>query len=96
MELAEDEDVDDLNEGRSRYKNFLESDEMSNRGKISYSIKEVAKTLKELDYLIGLNLRLKGETNIPKDNYWKRTANDILTINQTMKQISRNIVRLNQ
>lgn len=84
----------DLEEGRSRYRNFRESDLMRNHSKVSYGINQAKKTLKEVAYLVSLCERLKTECDITTDNLWKRTKPDMMEIHRSMKEIASRLHRL--
>jgi hypothetical protein len=84
----------ELEEGRSRYRNFKESDLMRNHSKVSYGINQAKKTLKEVAYLVSLCERLKTECDITTDNLWKRTKPDMMEIHRSMKEIANRLHRL--
>jgi hypothetical protein len=84
----------ELEEGRSRYRNFKESDVMRNHAKVSYGIREAKKILREVDFLVGICERLKTESGVEPTQYWKRTAQDLVGINSQLKEISKRIKRI--
>ena len=84
----------ELEEGRSRYRNFRESDVMKNHSKVSYGINQAKKTLREVAYLVELCGRLQTECDVPSDKLWKRTRPDMADIHKTMKEIARGIHRM--
>ena len=86
---VETDDLEALTE--SRYHNFKKSDEMRNNAKVSYSIKEIHKLLREVEYLANISNRLKTETNVSSSSFWKRTVGDIEKINEKIKNISNTI-----
>ena len=81
-------------EGRSRYKNFKESDLMKTRGKISYGINQAKKMLGEVEYLLNICERLKTECDVPTDNLWARTKPDMKEIHSRLKEIAKRINRI--
>jgi len=83
-----------MEEGRSRYRNFKESDMMKNHAKISYGINQSKKMLGEVEYLVGLCERLKTECGYSNDNLWKRTRGDMLEIHQRLKHIAKRINKM--
>lgn len=85
-----------LREGRSRYRNFRESSVMKNHSKVSYGIREVKKTLTEVEFLIGLCERLKLETNVDQSHLWKRSKQDIAEIHGRLKNIARKVNRVSK
>lgn len=81
-------------EGRSRYRNFKESDMMKNHAKISYGIRESKKMLGEVEYLVGLCERLKTECGYNTNNLWARTQPDMKEIHRRLKEIAKRINRM--
>jgi len=86
--------AESLHEGRSRYRNFKESDVMRNHGKISYGINQAKKMLGEVEYLLNICERLKTECDIPTTNLWKRTQPDMKEIHRRLKEIANRIHKL--
>ncbi len=84
----------EINEGRSRYRNFKESDMMRNHAKISYGINQAKKMLGEVEYLVGICERLKTECGYTKDNLWTRTQPDMAEIHRRLKEIAKRINRM--
>ena len=80
-----------VNEGRSRYRNFKDSDLMKNHAKVSYGIREAKKMLGEVEYLLNLCERLKTEGGIATNSLWKRTQPDMKEIHQRLKAIAKRI-----
>jgi hypothetical protein len=83
-----------LEEARSRYRNFKESDMMKNHAKISYGINQTKKMLGEVEYLVGICERLKTECGYTKDNLWARTQPDMQEIHRRLKEIAKRINRM--
>jgi hypothetical protein len=83
-----------VQEGRSRYRNFKESDLMKTHSKISYGINQSKKMLEEVEYLLGICERLKTECDVPSNNLWARTRPDMKQIHQRLKEIARRINRM--
>lgn len=83
-----------LEEGRSRYRNFKESDLMKNHAKVSYGIREAKKMLREVEYLLNICERLKTECGYNKDNLWRRTQPDMQEIQTRLKEIALRIRRM--
>lgn len=83
-----------LEEARSRYRNFKESDMMKNHAKISYGINQTKKMLGEVEYLVGICERLKTECGYTKDNLWARTQPDMKEIHSRLKEIAKRINRM--
>jgi hypothetical protein len=79
---------DPIHEGRSRYRNFKDSDLMKNHAKVSYGIREAKKMLGEVEYLLNLCERLKTEGGIATNSLWKRTQPDMKEIHKRLKAIA--------
>ena len=79
-----------LTEGRARYLNLREYP-MKNHSKVSYLIQEVNRMLKEIEYITDLNLRLKNETKVGPDQYWKRTSDHFKSINERIRRVCRKL-----
>ena len=87
---------DRISEGRSRYRNFRDSDMMKTHGKISYGVQQAHSMLKEVEYLLGICERLKLESGTPHTGLWKRTGRDVTNIHSRLKEIARRVNRLNK
>ena len=83
-----------VEEGKSKYKNFKDSDLMKNHRKVSLGIKEAKKMLGEVEYLLGICERLKNECDIPMENLWKSTAPDMKEMHARMKNIAKRIHKI--
>jgi hypothetical protein len=81
-------------EGRSRYRNFKDSDMMKNHAKISYGINQAKKMLNEVEYLLNICERLKTEANVPATSLWARTQPDMKEIHGRLKEIAKRINRM--
>ncbi len=85
-----------LEEARSRYLNYRDSDVMKTHAKVSYGIKEAHSMLREVEFLVGLCERLKVESGTTNDRLWKRTAVDVSKIHTRLKEIARRVSRLSK
>ena len=74
-----------VNEGQ--YHNYRNDDSMTPKQKIGRSMMEVRDTLKTLESIVGMNIRLKNEIGVDSTSYWKRT-------HTAMKKISERLVKL--
>jgi Zn ribbon nucleic-acid-binding protein len=83
-----------INEARSRYRNFKESDMMRNHAKVSYGINQAKKMLGEVEYLVSICERLKTECGYSNDNLWARTKPDMVEIHRRLKEIAKRINRM--
>ena len=74
-----------INEGR--YHDYRNDETMTPKQKIGRSMMEVRDTLKNLENIVGMNIRLKNEIGVDSTSYWKRT-------HTAMKKISERLVKL--
>ena len=74
-----------VNEGK--YHDYRNDETMSPKQKIGRSMMEVRDTLKTLESIVGMNIRLKNEIGVDSTSYWKRT-------HVAMKKISERLVKL--
>ena len=74
-----------VNEGK--YHDYRNDDTLSPKQKIGRSMMEVRDTLKTLESIVGMNIRLKNEIGVDSTSYWKRT-------HTAMKKISERLVKL--
>jgi hypothetical protein len=80
------DDLEKLDEAVSRYQRFKEHP-MKDRSKISMVVQEITKMLREVDFLMTVNEKLKTELKIPKDDLWKRTESRIVEIRSRLKSL---------
>ena len=74
-----------VNEGR--YHDYRNDESLTPKQKIGRSMMEVRDTLKTLESIVGMNIRLKNEIGVDSTSYWKRT-------HVAMKKISERLVKL--
>ena len=80
-----DKKLESVNEGR--YHDYRNDESLTPRQKIGRSMMEVRDTLKTLESIVGMNIRLKNEIGVDSTSYWKRT-------HVAMKKISERLVKL--
>ena len=80
-----DKKLESVNEGR--YHDFRNDESLTPKQKIGRSMMEVRDTLKQLESIVGMNIRLKNEVGVDSTSYWKRT-------HTAMKKISERLVKL--
>ena len=86
--------AENINEGRrGQYQIYRDDDSLTAQQKIGESIKRMRKNLKELTKEVALNLRLKTESGVESDNYWKRTRKDLQTISEHLFNLQEKIRR---
>ena len=80
-----DKKLESVNEGR--YHDYRNDETLTPKQKIGRSMMEVRDTLKTLESIVGMNIRLKNEIGVDSTSYWKRT-------HTAMKKISERLVKL--
>jgi len=78
---------------RGAYQNYRDDDTMNNKQKIGVAIRDVRNQLESIEKTIDLNLRLKQETGIDSQKYWKNTHRALNKINEKMTRIINKIRR---
>lgn len=83
-----------ITEGRrGQYQIYRDDASKTAQQKIGESIQRMRKSLKELNREIDLNLRLKNESGIEGDAYWKRTKNDLYKVSEHIHKLLEKIRR---
>jgi hypothetical protein len=80
-----DKKLENVNEGK--YHDYRNDKTMTPKQKIGRSMMEVRDTLKTLESIVAMNIRLKNEIGVDSTSYWKRT-------HTAMKKISEWLVKL--
>jgi hypothetical protein len=82
-----------LNEAVSRYIRLKEHPK-KNSYKISLITQEITKMLREVDFLMSVNHKLKTEMNVPNEELWKRTSGRMAEIKARLKSISEKLRKI--
>lgn len=82
-----------LNEAVSRYIRLKENPK-KNSYKVSLITQEITKMLREVDFLMNVNHRLKTEMDIPNESLWKRTSERMAEIKARLKSIGEKLRKL--
>jgi hypothetical protein len=88
-----DENEKKLNEAVSRYARLKENPKRHSY-KVSLITQEITKMLREVDFLMSVNQRLKTEMNVPNEELWKRTSGRIAEIKARLKSIGMKLRKL--
>jgi hypothetical protein len=80
-----DKKLENVNEGK--YHDYRNDESKTPKQKIGRSMMEVRDTLRNLENIVGMNIRLKNEIGVDSTSYWKRT-------HTAMKKISERLVKL--
>jgi hypothetical protein len=82
-----------LNEAVSRYARLKENPK-TNSYKVSVMTQEITKMLREVDFLMSVNEKLKTEMEVPNESLWKRTSQRIAEIKERLMSIGRKLRKL--
>ena len=77
----------------NRYRRLKENP-MKNSSKVSLITQEITKMLREVDFLMGVNHKLKTEMEVPNETLWKRTSERMSEIKARLKSISEKLRRI--
>jgi len=87
--------VDATNESIS-YREYKRDESASPSQKVNKSIHEVNRMLAEIEKIIQNNLRLKTETGVRSNDFWKSTSSRFAKINERMVRISNRLKELSK
>jgi len=73
------------------YKLFKKDDTKNSRQKVNGAIKEINKRLFEIERIINRTNKLKQETGVTTDKYWKSTGPRINKIAERLLKVSRKL-----
>jgi len=82
-----------LNEAVSRYIRLKENPK-KNSYKVSLITQEITKMLREVDFLMNVNQKLKTEMEIPNESLWKRTSERMAEIKARLKSIGEKLRKI--
>jgi len=86
--------LENVNEGRrGQYQMYRDDPGKTAQQKIGESLQRMRRSLKELNKEVNLNLRLKNESGIESDAYWKRTKQDLYKISEHIHKLLEKIRR---
>lgn len=82
-----------LNEAVSRYIRLKENPKKHSY-KVSVITQEITKMLREVDFLMSVNHKLKTEMEVPNETLWKRTSDRMAEIKARLKSISEKLRKI--
>lgn len=83
----------DINE--ISYKDYKNDPEKTPHNKINTAIKEINSKLFEIERIVARNVKLKSETGVSTDKYWKPTRHKLHKISERMLSIAQKMRELN-
>ena len=81
-----------INEGR--YQDYRNDESMTPKQKIGRSMMEVRDTLRNLESIVGMNIRLKNEIGVNSTSYWKRTHGAMNKISERLVKLANKVGQL--
>lgn len=82
-----------INEGAS-YHEYKNDESASPKQKVNKSIAEINKRLMEVEKIISHNIRLKTESGVNSNQFWKRSANTFMKISERLNRINNKLKEL--
>ena len=74
-----------------KYHDYRNDDSLSAKQKIGRSMREVRDSLKNLEKVVGMNVRLKNELNVDSRSYWKNTHKALGNISGRLVKLANKI-----
>jgi hypothetical protein len=83
-----------VDEARSHYDLYKADESATPKQKLGRAIAEINRQMNEIDKVIGMNARLKQETNTSSSGMWKRTMKHLSKMESRMISLSNKIREL--
>ena len=80
------------NEGK--YHDFRNDDSLTTKQKIGMALRETRDSLKNLEKIVDMNLRLKNELNVDSRDYWKNTHKALHKISERLVKLAGKVGQL--
>ena len=80
------------NEGK--YHDFRNDDSLTTKQKIGMAMRETRDSLKNLEKIVYMNLRLKNELNVDSRDYWKNTHKALHKISERLVKLAGKVGQL--
>jgi len=79
--------------GETSYRAYKNDESATPKQKVNRAIREIVGKLKEIDKILGNNIKLKTETGVDRGKYWKSTRKTLHKIAERMSGISEKLRR---
>jgi len=76
------------------YHNWRNDDSLSPKQKIGLSMREVRKSLDELNKLVKMNVKLKTELGVDSRDYWKTTHTSLRKISERLVKLASRVGKM--
>tara|TARA_B100001093_G_scaffold372188_1_gene357126 strand:+ start:80 stop:562 length:483 start_codon:yes stop_codon:yes gene_type:complete len=80
-----------LNEGKSLYHIFRDHPDLTPRQKIGVTMRQINKSLTEVEKYLNVTSRYKSENSVSSGSYWKTTNKYLAKLDEKLQKISRKI-----
>ena len=77
-----------------KYHNYRNDDTLTSKQKIGHSMREVRDSLRHLEGLVKMNVRLKNELNVDSRSYWKNTHKALNKISERLVKLANKVGQL--
>ena len=75
------------------YKEYKSDETATSKQKVNRAVKEVNSKLFKIERIINQNIKLKTETGIDENKYWKSTRSNLSKISEKMERLSNKLRR---
>ena len=77
-----------------KYHDYRNDESLTPKQKIGRSMREIRDSLKELNKLVKMNVRLKNELNVDSRSYWKNTHKALNKISERLVKLANKVGQL--
>tara|TARA_B100000424_G_scaffold203252_1_gene160344 strand:- start:451 stop:897 length:447 start_codon:yes stop_codon:yes gene_type:complete len=75
------------------YKEYKKDETYTSKQKVNNSIKEINSKLAKIERIVNQNIKLKSETGVDRNSYWKSTRSNLQKIAERMARITERLRR---
>ena len=83
-----------MSEGRSLYHLFRDHPDLTPRQKIGVTMRQVNKSLTEVEKFLNVASKFKMENEVSSSSYWKTTSKYLLKLDEKIQRINRKLKEL--
>ena len=76
-----------------RYKDYKNDESSTSKQKVNRAIREINSKLYKIESIVNQNIKLKSETGVDSNKYWKSTRSNLQKISEKMQRISERLRR---
>ena len=75
------------------YKEYKKDESATSKQKVNRAIREINSKLYKIESIVNQNIKLKSETGVDSNKYWKSTRSNLQKISEKMQRISERLRR---